>query len=529
MTTVKRLPGLVIGLAMIACIGTLHAQEQKRLALVIGNSTYASAPLRNPENDARAMVAKLEHLNFKVISVINGTYRQMINAENDFADQLNRYDVGLFYYSGHGVQFDGSNYLVPVDAKIQRSIDIQFDTLNAQRVIADMGAAGTRVNIIILDACRNNPFNNQFRSLQRGLSVVQAPAGSLVVYSTAPDQVAADGDGKNSPFTAALLKNISTPGEDVQLMLTHVFREVHDATDGKQVPWSNSSLTSPFYFVPEAASVAEAPKASTTSSSTARLDSSSLGLAAGNSGREDIASVQTTATSYEKGKLTINVQAIPKVHGYVRVQVTGPTSESNVQASTYVTSRFFDTPLVLTLAPGLYQVQLGFGEDTNPPYTKETSVIPGGNSSLNVPLDYSVKFKAEQAQLQVSSIQSKRDDWSGRLKVMEQERSSRGLWGGILSGVGAASALASGIFLLAAASNYNYYSAATTSTDASKYRSLVVSDRSWFYGTAIGGVVAILVGFLVLSERPSTTRASSAIQMLDAQLAAIRANSKVGE
>lgn len=184
-----------------------------------------------------------------MITVRNGNYRQMVTAVSEFADELSHYNVGLFYYSGHSLQYQGQNYLIPVNAKIQRPVDIQFEAVNAAQVLADMGSSGDQTNIVILDACRNNPFVTESRSMSRGLAVLRAPAGSMVVYSTAPDQVALDGTGPDSPFTTALLQHIGTPGVEVNQMLTEVRREVVQETHGEQVPWASSSLTSSFYFV----------------------------------------------------------------------------------------------------------------------------------------------------------------------------------------------------------------------------------------------------------------------------------------
>jgi len=241
---------LCFSFILTAAVYQVYSQEEKRLAFVIGNSNYISAPLRNPVNDASSMASKLEQLNFDVITVLDGTYQDMLTTLDYFAEELKHYDVGLFYYSGHGIQYQGVNYLIPVDSNIQRASDVQFVTLNADRVLASMSNAGNKINIMILDACRNNPFVTAFRSLDRGLSIVQAPVNSLIVYSTSPNEVAADGDGDNSPFTEALLENIDNPGEDVRVMLARVFQHVQQETGGKQIPWESSSLTEPFFFVP---------------------------------------------------------------------------------------------------------------------------------------------------------------------------------------------------------------------------------------------------------------------------------------
>lgn len=263
----RRVAVLYVCIVLLLSICLQAHSEESRLALVIGNSDYSSSPLRNPVNDAQALARTLERLQFKVITVFNGTHRQMKDAIDQFINKLHGYDVGLFYYSGHGVQYQGANYLVPVGADIQQAPDIQFEAVAAEQVLDDMGSVGTKFNIIILDACRNNPFAAKFRSGQRGLSVIQnTPADSLIVYATAPGQEAADGSGPNSPFSAALLRHMSTPGEDVESMLRVVRREVMDATGSRQVPWTSSSLTASFYFAGPTAATAATPTLSATRS-----------------------------------------------------------------------------------------------------------------------------------------------------------------------------------------------------------------------------------------------------------------------
>ena len=239
---------LILGL-LLAVPFLLSAQEsESRTALVIGNGDYEISPLQNPANDAGDMATILKDLGFEVNTIINGTHREMFTAIQDFGWKLNQYNVGLFYYAGHGIQFEGTNFIVPIDANIQKDVDIQFETININRVLAEMESAGNAVNIVILDACRNNPYVSRFRSINRGLTVVVAPAGSLIVYATAPGDVAEDGLGRNGIFTAALLKHIKTPDIEVREMLTMVRRDVMAATSNEQTPWDSSSLTGSFYF-----------------------------------------------------------------------------------------------------------------------------------------------------------------------------------------------------------------------------------------------------------------------------------------
>ena len=235
---------------------TVVAQEvDTRLALVIGNARYQHFdPLTNPVNDARDMANVLRRLGFQVAEHVDVSLIEMENAVFEFGRQLSRHGgVGLFFYAGHGVEVDGSNYLIPVDSNIRSEDEVRFRALAVDQVLAKMDSARNLTNVVILDACRDNPLPSptvRGVGVGRGLSVVQAPAGSLVVYATAPGQAALDGEGRNGIFTAALLAHIEASGVDVETMLRDVRRDVMAATGGEQVPWSSSSLSAAFYFAP---------------------------------------------------------------------------------------------------------------------------------------------------------------------------------------------------------------------------------------------------------------------------------------
>lgn len=224
-----------------------------RIALVIGNSAYVDVPLRNPASDARLMAATLRQVGFDVAELIDGGQKAMKRAIRDFGDDLHRAGpdaVGLFYYAGHGVQVRGENYLIPIDAPIRRESDVDIEAVTASGVLRQMEFARNRINIVVLDACRNNPFARSFRSATQGLARMDAPRGSLIAYATAPGRVAADGEGRNSPYTAALAEEITRPGVKLEQAFKQVRRQVIAATDDQQVPWESSSLTGDFYFVP---------------------------------------------------------------------------------------------------------------------------------------------------------------------------------------------------------------------------------------------------------------------------------------
>ena len=222
-----------------------------RQALVIGNSDYDYAGiLRNPINDAQAISNTLGELGFKVRTVIDADKRGMEQAIRSFGKQLrDRKGVGLFYYAGHGMQLDGENYLLPVNINPDTEDDVLYDGVPLGKLLAQMKSAGNGMNVVILDACRNNPFARSFRSTSRGLAQVVAPTGSFISYATAPGQIAADGSGENGLYTSKLLKHMATPGVKLEDVFKRVRVDVQQESNGRQVPWDASSVTGDFYFV----------------------------------------------------------------------------------------------------------------------------------------------------------------------------------------------------------------------------------------------------------------------------------------
>ncbi|NKB67620.1 MAG: SUMF1/EgtB/PvdO family nonheme iron enzyme [Candidatus Latescibacteria bacterium] len=223
--------------------------SEQRVALVIGNGAYDDAPLRNPPNDARAIAQVLERRGFSVTRLINADKKGMFTAVRDFGRSIQRGGVGVFYYAGHGLQVQGRNYLVPVGTNIQAEDEVEFECIDAGLVLNKMESAGNRVNIVILDACRNNPFARSFRSSGRGLGQMDAATGSLLAYATAPGSVAADGEGNNGLYTSKLLKYIEEPGLTVERVFKFAGGDVENATEKAQQPWVASSLRGDFYFV----------------------------------------------------------------------------------------------------------------------------------------------------------------------------------------------------------------------------------------------------------------------------------------
>lgn len=224
------------------------ASSNRRIALVIGNGAYPASPLKNPPNDATDMAKALSNVGFVVEHGIDLTQRQMKAMIREFGQKLKGGGQGLFYFAGHGVQLKGRNYLIPVDAEIASEADVEDQGVDANLVLSLMDEAGNGLNVVILDACRNNPFARSFRSASNGLAQVDAPTGTLVAYSTAPGKVARDGTGRNGAYTTELLKHMSVPGLPIEEVMKRVRASLKQLTNGEQVPWESSSLVGDFYF-----------------------------------------------------------------------------------------------------------------------------------------------------------------------------------------------------------------------------------------------------------------------------------------
>ncbi len=225
--------------------------SRRLTALVIGNADYVDAgELKNPVNDAADIAAKLAACGFTVATRLNCSHRQMDEAIKDFKGALNDSDVGLFFFAGHGIQVDGDNYLAAVDTDVADEIAAKHSSLALNKVIEVMEKADNASSIIILDACRNNPFARRWsRSMSsRGLAPVYAPRGTLVAYATSPGQVASDGSGRNGAYTAALLQHLATPDCSIESMFKRVRNTLSTATGGKQISWEHTSLAGDFYF-----------------------------------------------------------------------------------------------------------------------------------------------------------------------------------------------------------------------------------------------------------------------------------------
>jgi uncharacterized caspase-like protein/regulator of sirC expression with transglutaminase-like and TPR domain len=254
------------------------SEKEKRTALVIGNSNYQeTGQLPNPVNDATDMAQVLRELGFDVILLKDANLSQMGEALDEFHAKLLEGGVGVFYYAGHGMQLDSENYLIPIDAKLERKQDTPYEAQALGKILGAMEDAANNVNIIIIDACRNKPFNRgwQRSSQAEGLAPVQAVRGSYIAYATAPGDVADDGKGRNGTFTAQILKHIKTPNLSVEEMFKRVRQGVLEDTNNQQIPWDSSSLVGEFSFNQTSTSVATSTLApeSTTSTSTPASES----------------------------------------------------------------------------------------------------------------------------------------------------------------------------------------------------------------------------------------------------------------
>lgn len=234
----------------------------KRVALVIGNADYKGRPLANPVNDARAIAKRLKTLDFEVMLRENLKTREIGSVYREFRTRIAPGGAALVFYAGHGIQFKGENYFPAIDADIFSEEDVPLQSLNLNTLLGNMDEAKAGVNLVFLDACRDNPFSRRFRGGARGLAKVESASGTLIHYATRPGSVAEDGDGQNGTYTEALLAQMSEPGVPVEMMLKRVANRVVDKTHGKQEPWVEGSLRGEFYFIfqaPATVNVQQAP------------------------------------------------------------------------------------------------------------------------------------------------------------------------------------------------------------------------------------------------------------------------------
>ena len=232
---------------------SIPALSANRLALVIGNSKYQNtSPLKNPANDAELIASKLNEIGFEVLMEKDVSLTGAQQLINNFAKKIKEIGddgIVLFYYAGHGIQFNGKNFIVPIDANLQSDTDIILQGINTELILKIIELSGAKTNVVVLDACRNNPFAAVSRSVGNGLARMDSPSGSLIAYSTAPGQVALDGTGKNSPYTQALAEYITDPNLTIEAVFKKVRRKVFFQTEKKQTTWESTSLIEEVYLV----------------------------------------------------------------------------------------------------------------------------------------------------------------------------------------------------------------------------------------------------------------------------------------
>src|SRR5208283_3614029 len=258
---------LAVAIILTALLPTPSFGQSNRYALVIGNSNYLGLPsLKNPANDAKDIATTLSKLGFQVTPIYDASRKQIDRAITAFRQSLarDRQSVGFFYYAGHGVQAKGVNYLIPVGAEISSEADLEDEAVSVQRILGNIEDAQNRVNIVVLDACRDNPLPSGVRGVERGLAVVAvAPPESIVLFSTAANQTALDGSGRNSPFARALLNHLADP-DDISVVIKEVTAEVRSYTGDRQIPFQYTSLDINFSLNPESNFVAPSPASTIT-------------------------------------------------------------------------------------------------------------------------------------------------------------------------------------------------------------------------------------------------------------------------
>jgi uncharacterized protein (TIGR02145 family) len=232
----------------VLCVGMLLAMQvqAQRVALVVGNSSYADKPLKNPVNDALLMQRTLKDLGFEVSLVRNADRKGMLVSLREFEAKARGAEVALFYFAGHGAQVQGANYLIPVGSAIRSDTDVPDEAVEADSVLRRIESAGSRVGLVVLDACRDNPFAGSSRSGSRGLGRMNVTSGSIVAYATTPGSTADDGKGANGVYTEQLARQLKTPGLDIKEVFDRTAIEVERLTGGKQRPREDVGLRGRF-------------------------------------------------------------------------------------------------------------------------------------------------------------------------------------------------------------------------------------------------------------------------------------------
>lgn len=342
------------------------AANEQRVALVIGNSAYKESPLTNPVNDAADMANALQTMGFKVIRRLNANTREMRAAIREFANELRRSHVGLFYFAGHGVQVKGNNYLVPVGADIESEADVEDRGIDANFVLRTMEEAQVKVSIAILDACRNNPFTRSFRSASGGLAQMSAATGSLVAFATAPGSVAADGAGRNGIYTKNLLASLKDSDTDILKVFQRTRAAVVKETGGKQTPWESTSLIGDFYFRPPTGSAQVASVAPVTQGQLVDPSANDRAFWDAMKGSKNPEEFKAYLDQYPRGLFAALAQARLKALQSTQVATVAPSAQTLVRPAPaddlqrLTTGTVFrdctDCPQMVVIPPGRFRM-----------------------------------------------------------------------------------------------------------------------------------------------------------------------------
>ncbi|MBF0227946.1 MAG: SUMF1/EgtB/PvdO family nonheme iron enzyme [Desulfobacterales bacterium] len=344
--------------------------ELNRYAIIIGNSDYIKAPLKNSVNDANSMEAVLKEIGFDVVKYENCNQKKMKKVIDEFGRNLKNYDVGLFFYAGHGVQVGGNNYLIPIDVELEGEDAVDYDCVRADRVLSKMEKAETKINIVILDACRNNPFERSWNrgTEGKGLAFMNAPSGSLIAYATSPGKTASDSNikGNNGLYTSAILQHIKTPDIKILDMFERVRSTVIDESGKQQIPWEATSLTESFYFIDKSEISTTVTVESDVTGAEVRID----GVFAGNTPVKNYNikagnyRIVVIKEGYESFEQYISVEAglnnkvyarLSKLYGKLSVDV----EPSNARVKVSGISSFSNG---MSLLPGEYSIEISANE-----------------------------------------------------------------------------------------------------------------------------------------------------------------------
>jgi uncharacterized caspase-like protein len=491
----KKVSSVLLMVCFLISMGA-WADETPRYALVVGNADYeGDAALKNPVNDATDIAASLKQIGWNVTLVTDADHRGFNRAVANFRDILAAHEGAdaLFFYAGHGMQADGSNYLIPVKTDFDTLDDIKVDAINIQSVTDAIQQAKASISLIILDACRDNPFAKKMsRSLggTRGLTVVQASggtSGSAIMFSTSPGDVALDGSGRNGVFTSALLKYLNS-NMKIEDLFKKVISEVHEQSAGTQNPWINISISSDFYFISDAI-------------------------------RSTYAAEATKIVSV--GITNPNIPAALWVRKAIgqkeKISITLVRSGSSDAAKVYSDSDQYP----VSIEPGEYTVKAKVAGDTYDTFIKIFQVIGGGSLIVELPtLSLSRQFLRDQELAKLNSdLKTQQQD----LVIAKKNEGVLHTLGWICLGTGVVALGVGSYFLIDMLSTMATYNSATTSSAAASARSQPGNDSIFMTAFAGGGGGCLLISipFFVAKPTVSKTKAIQAdetrIQELGAQ------------